>query len=89
MPQARRDIARLAAFMSSGSPAAGRKARATIWSAIRSLDQFPERGRSAPAPSDGLRELYVRFGRGAYVIEYFTDRDQVIVLRIFHSLEER
>lgn len=35
------------------------------------------------------RESLVRFGRAGYVIQYRVTHDAVMVLRIFHSLEER
>ncbi|MBI5941701.1 MAG: type II toxin-antitoxin system RelE/ParE family toxin [Caulobacterales bacterium] len=87
--EAQRDAARLAAFIASGSPTAARRARATILSAIQSLDRFSERGAPACRPPDGLRELFAPFGRAGYVIQYVVDADLVTVLRIFHSLEER
>lgn len=52
-----------------------------------SLRDLSERAR--PAAVVGLRELLVPFGRGAYVIQYQVDPDTVVVLRIFHSLEDR
>jgi hypothetical protein len=46
-----------------------------------------ERGHFSP---DGeVREMFVRFGRAAYVNQYRTMPDEVFILRIFHSLEER
>ncbi|MDO9222730.1 MAG: type II toxin-antitoxin system RelE/ParE family toxin [Caulobacter sp.] len=87
--KAQRDAVRLAAFIASGRPTAARRARATILSAIQSLDRFSERGAPAGRPPDGLRELFAPFGRAGYVIQYVVDADQVTVLRIFHSLEER
>jgi plasmid stabilization system protein ParE len=79
----------LAAFIASGSPIAARRARAAILSAIQSLDRFSERGAPVARSPDGLRELFVPFGRAGYVIQYVVDPDQVTVLRIFHSREER
>ena len=79
----------MAAFIASGSPAAARRAKAAILSAIQSLDEFSERGTPAAHSVEGMRELFVPFGRHAYVVQYVVDADQVTVLRIFHSLEER
>ena len=46
-----------------------------------------ERGHFSP---DGeLREMFVRFGRAGYVIQYRNAPGEVLILRIFHSLEER
>ncbi|WP_255367445.1 hypothetical protein [Caulobacter sp. UNC279MFTsu5.1] len=38
---------------------------------------------------EGLRELIVPFGSAGYVLQYDVQPRQVIVLRIFHSLEDR
>ena len=84
---ARRDIARLSDFLSPKNPRAWKAAVAAISSRLRSLDQMSERGHFSP---DGdLREMFVRFGRAGYVIQYRTAPGEVFVLRIFHSLEER
>jgi len=79
----------LAAFIASGSPTAARRARAAILSAIQSLDWVSERGAHVARFPDGLRELFVPFGRAGYMIQYVVDPDQVTVLRIFHSREGR
>ena len=51
------------------------------------LGQMPERG--ALGGVEGGRELFVRFGRSGYVIQYVVRQGDVIILRIFHSREER
>jgi plasmid stabilization system protein ParE len=89
MPAAQRDFGRLADFLVSKSPIAGERAKAAIWSAIRDLDEFSERGTPAAHSVEGMRELFVPFGRHAYVIQDVADVDQVTILRNFHSLEER
>ncbi len=52
-----------------------------------SLREFPERGRRATQAN--CREFTVRFGRDGYVVQYLVQPDVVIVLRIFHGLEDR
>ena len=86
-PRARRDLGRLADFLSPKGPAAEAKAKAVIWRGVRTLEDFPERGSWNSAA--GARELQVRFGRNGYVVMYVLEGDTVIVVRIFHSLEER
>lgn len=54
---------------------------------MESLDRFPERG--APTLQESVRQLFVPFGRGGYVVQYAIVAAEVIILRIFHSLEER
>jgi plasmid stabilization system protein ParE len=84
---ARRDIARLSDFLSPKNPRAWKAAVAAISARLRSLDQMSERGHLSP---DGeVREMFVRFGRAGYVIQYRTAPQEVFVLHIFHSLEER
>lgn len=56
---------------------------------MRLLEVFPNSGR--PSGVAGVRELIVPFGRAAYVVRYafMADRDEVIMLRVWHSREER
>jgi len=84
---ARRDIGRLVAFLRDKSPAAANKAAAKLSRAILSLDRFVDRGRRGP--DTGLRELVVRFGRDAYIVQYRVDDSEVIIARVFHSKEDR
>ena len=62
------------------------RAGETIKAALRGLQTLPLRTRARP---DGLHELSVRFGAGAYVIQYRIDADTVVIARIFHSRERR
>lgn len=86
-PRAWRDLSRLADFLAPKSRKAEAKARAVLRTAINALDQFPERG--APTSVEHIRALFIPFGRDGYIIKYLVEADDVIVLRIFHSLEER
>ena len=55
--------------------------------AIGGLMQYPER---APKSRDGrYRELYVDFHSNQYVVQYQLRGEIVVILRIFHSLEDR
>lgn len=36
-----------------------------------------------------MRELIVPFGSAGYVIRYVVHADEVLILRIFHALEDR
>jgi plasmid stabilization system protein ParE len=84
---ARADLERLVAFLVVLNPTASRNARESIADAMRSLQEFPDRGK----PAGNGRDLFKRFGRAAYVIRYRVDHDtdEVIVLRIWHSREQR
>lgn len=84
---AQRDLARLPDFLVPQSRRAAARARQAILEAIRSLDEFPDRGRR---DEEGiLREILAPFGRDAYIIIYRVDADVVVVARIFHSREQR
>lgn len=84
--QADLDLDRLVDFLIDANPSAARKAAAVIRKAIVSLEALAERGRPIPG---GLRELVVRFGRRAYVIQYLVEPAVVVGARVFHSLEDR
>jgi plasmid stabilization system protein ParE len=86
-PAAERDLLRLVDFLIEKNPRAADRAAAAIDAAIRSLDQFSDRGRQTS--KKGLRELVVRFGQRAYIIQYRVDSDAVVVARVFHNLEKR
>jgi plasmid stabilization system protein ParE len=86
-PGADRDLLRLVDFLGDKSPRSAVRAGEAIEGGVRSLAQFAERGRQAPI--EGLREIVVAFGRSAYVIQYRIAEDEVVVARVFHSLERR
>jgi plasmid stabilization system protein ParE len=85
-PAAEDDIERLIAFL-SGDHQAMLAVADLLWSAAASLREFAERG--APGRRPGFRELYVPFRRSAYVIQYAVEDAEVVIVRIFHSLEDR
>jgi plasmid stabilization system protein ParE len=69
------------------SPRAADRAKVVLWTAIRSLDRLAERG--TPTNVEDVRKLFVRFGRGGYIIVYVVQPDTVTVLRLFHVREDR
>lgn len=87
LPAAERDLSRLVAFLFEKSPSAATRASTVLSEAIRTLADFSERGRKGPAP--GTRELVVRFGRDAYIIQYRVETALVIVARVFDSRQDR
>jgi plasmid stabilization system protein ParE len=64
-----------------------KRAKEALWAAIDSLDHLPDRG--APTALDGVRELFVSFGREGYVVIYLVEARRVTILRIFHTREDR
>ena len=83
------DLRRLHDFLVIRDTDSARRAVAVIDAAIQSIAGFPQRGR--PSGLRGVRELVVPFGQAAYIIRYahITSRDEIVILRLWHSREER
>ena len=88
LPDALDDLKRLHAFIEPHSPTASTRAVNTLIEAAESLQEFPEKGRPWNLEMN-FRELSVRFGARGYVIRYRLFEDQVIIVRVWHSLEDR
>ena len=88
LPEAWQDTQRLYDFLLDQDPsAAGRAVDALLGGADR-LAEMPEIGK--PMGDDtGRRELYLPFGVGAYVLRYKIDRENVVIIRVWHSREHR
>ena len=86
-PRAYRDIRYLEHWLAERAPEAAMRIGPTLFAAMKSLEDFPERGRQA-AGFRG-RELFVPFGGQAYVIRYRIEIDRVIIATVHHSLERR
>ncbi len=88
-PRAAADLERLRAFLADANPQASERAVEALVSGIRSLRDFPGRGR--PVARFGLRELIVPFGKAGYVVRYYPSarRGEIVILRIWHSREAR
>ena len=83
------DLDRLHEFLVEKDGSAAQRAAGTIDDAVRSLTDFPQRGR--PSGIVGVRELIVPFGQSAYVVRYayLASRDEIVILRIWHGREQR
>ena len=88
LPDALDDLRRLYEFIEPHSPRAAARAVDTLVEAAESLGEFPEKGRPWGIES-GFRELSVRFGARGYVIRYGFFEGEVIVVRVWHALEDR
>ncbi|MFN7111507.1 MAG: type II toxin-antitoxin system RelE/ParE family toxin [Brevundimonas sp.] len=86
LPPARSDLIRVSNFLADVAPSAALRAADVLDEALRTLERFPER---APRNNLGGRDMVVRFGRFGYVIRYRVERADVVVARIYHSLEDR
>ena len=83
---AERDLHRLGAFLAEDNPRAADAAANALKDALKSLREFPRRGRPGP---DDLRELPVASGQYGYLVRYRLTQQTVLVTRIFHALEAR
>lgn len=88
LPEALNDLQRLHDFIYPHSEPAAEKAIATLLAAAKTLTDFPEKGRPW-GREPGFHELTVRFGAKGYVIRYRVKDAAVIIIRIWHSLEDR
>lgn len=84
---ARADLIRLRQFIEPHNPEAARNAAQTIKKAAQLMQQHAGIGKRLDGRLD--RELFVPFGRRGYVIRYRLDKEAIIILKIWHGLEER
>lgn len=85
-PAARRDMLRFERFLNRHSPRAALRMFNLVTARILSLAEHPLK---APEREHGLRELYVKFGKSAYVIRYRVTDDAVIISRVWHGRQNR
>jgi plasmid stabilization system protein ParE len=89
LPPALDDLERLIDFLHAKSPAAANKAAAAILEGAELLLTAPRLGRAMP-DTTGRRELIIPFAAGAYVLHYMLEgRETIVILRVWHSREER
>lgn len=86
------------AFLRALAPNAAKRARQTIFAAIKRLGEFPNHGRPyyPIAPEDAeegedLRELIIPFGRGGYLAlyHYAKEENAVHIIAFKHGKEAR
>jgi len=81
-------MGRLRLFLEDKSPSAAARMAKTVLDGVTLLRDFSERGKPL---NDGTsrRELYIAFGSGAYVLRYRIDGELVVIIRVWHSREDR
>jgi len=88
LPEAKQDLERLHAFLFDINPPSAANAMQTILDGSRELQTFPKIGK--PMDDDTARREHVLpFGAGAYILRYKLHNDQVVILRVWHSRENR
>ncbi len=85
-PAARRDLLRFEHSLNRHSPRAALRMFNLVTSRILSLAEQPFKGVER---QDGFRELFIKFGRSAYVVRYQIIDDTIIITRVWHSLQRR
>lgn len=90
LPQAIQDIERLYEFLTDKNPMAAQKAMLAIDEGISLLLENPYLGIKMEQ-DDKYRQLFVPFGKSAYVLRYRIDHaeDALAVVRVWHGLERR
>jgi len=88
LPEAVDDLKRLHAFIIPHSVTAANQAIDTLLMSAEALRAFPEKGRPWHLNMN-YRELSVRFGVRGYSIRYRLIENQIVIVRVWHSLENR
>ncbi len=88
LPEADNDVKRLYDFLSPINKASAKKALLAIYADIELLSLHPEIGRPLRQPLY-VREHFVRFGARGYIVHYRVIETEIIILRIWHSAEDR
>lgn len=84
---ARADLIRLRRFIDQHNPEAAQRAAQAIRDGVKLLATYPAAGKRLEERQD--RELVIPFGQRGYVLRYQIDGQTVVVLRVWHSLEDR
>lgn len=88
LPEAWEDVQRLFEFLVGKDSLAAAQAMELIGEGADRLLDMPEIG--WPMSDDTRRrELYLPFGTSAYVLRYRLDGDSVVIIRVWHSREQR
>jgi plasmid stabilization system protein ParE len=86
-PAARDDVIRLRQFIESTNPDAAKRAAESLKRAASRLLAYPGFGKRLEGRQD--REMFVPFGKRGYVMRYRLDGETIIILRIWHALEDK
>ena len=90
LPDAAKDVAILRAFIKKENPKAANKAGRRILDAVKILIKNPEAGMPSPDEDcDEFRDLYAPFGKGGYTVRYRIKQQSIIIVRVWHSREDR
>lgn len=82
------DLDRFAEFLHDQNPGLASRIASEILERVRVIAEHPQLGRPI-AGRDDYRELVLRVHNAAYVFRYAYDGNRVVMLRVFHSREQR
>ena len=88
LPEALQDLKGLLEFIEPHSTQAAARAIESLLASAEGLLEFPEMGRPWGGEPD-FRELPVKFGARGYVIRYRLLDDEILIVRVWHALEQR
>lgn len=88
LPESQQDISRLHEFLVEKNTHAAKRMVNVLLEGSQQLLEHPEIGKPM---GDQLqrRELFLPFGASSYVLRYRLDKDNVIIIRVWHSRELR
>ena len=88
LPEAVKDLRRLRGFIHPKNPQAAKRAAKRILEGVDRLADNPLLGLSNEELLD-YSEILVPFGAGNYILRYRIKAEQVYIVRIWHSREQR
>ncbi|NEW88354.1 type II toxin-antitoxin system RelE/ParE family toxin [Rhodopseudomonas sp. WA056] len=80
------DLERFAEFLRDNHPAIASRIAPEIVKQARLIADYPRIGRPGPG---GYRELNLPVLNAVYVLRYTFDGERILMLRVFHSREQR
>lgn len=86
-PAARRDLIRLREFIEPHNLLAAQRAAASLKKAADLILDHPGIGQRLDGRED--RELFIPFGQRGYVMRYRQHKDTIVILKVWHALEDR
>ena len=90
LSEAINDVARLREFIKKENSLAAKNAGLRILGAVDLLTKNPEAGMPSPDEDcEEFRDLYAPFGKGGYTIRYRVKQQIIVIVRVWHSREER
>ena len=88
LPDAKDDLERLHTFIKTYNTDAANSAIQTLIKSAQTLQDFPEKGQPWQ-PDLNFRQLPVRFGAKGYIIRYRLHENNIVIVRVWHGLEDR